>query len=294
MKLGLIIASNRRPDLLQKVLGRVLAQVRIPDQIILSVVDPTDVLEANVAALGIRIVFGSAGLTSQRNRGISCLIDKVDVIAFIDDDFIVGDDYFFNMERVFEQDDSIVGLTAQIIADGANSPGLTFEDGLMLADSHARCKARPAIREISGPHAQGYNGIIAFRTSHLGLLRFDERLALYGWLEDLDFCAALSRAGKIVTTNMAWGIHLGSKSGKGSDVRLGYSQIVNPAYIVRKGNMSPLDALRLVTKNLLANLTKSISPESYIDRRGRLRGNLIGISHLLVGRLTPEDVIKIK
>jgi GT2 family glycosyltransferase len=214
------------------------------------------------------------------------------LIAFIDDDFIVGDDYFLNMEKVFQLDDSVIGMTSEIIADGANSPGLTFEEGLMSAERHAQRKAAPVVREIRGPHAHGYNGIIAFRTSHLGLLRFDERLALYGWLEDLDFCGALSRAGKIVTTNMTWGVHLGSKGGKGSDVRLGYSQIINPAYIARKGNMSPVHAFRLVTKNLLANLTKSMNPENYVDRRARLRGNLIGISHLLVGRLTPEYVIK--
>ena len=90
-----------------------------------------------------------------------------------------------------------------------------------------------------------------------------------------------------------WGVHLGTKRGKGSEVRLGYSQIINPAYIVSKGNMSFAYAFRLAAKNLLANLFKSIRPESYVDRRGRLRGNLIGLFHLMTGRLTPEYILKL-
>ena len=104
-------------------------------------------------------------------------------------------------------------------------------------------------------------------------------------------CAA---AGRIVKTNLVWGVHLGTKRGKGSEVRLGYSQIINPAYIVRKGNMSFAYAFRLAAKNVLANLVKSIRPESYVDRRGRLRGNLIGMFHLMTGRLTPEHILNMK
>ena len=157
-----------------------------------------------------------------------------------------------------------------------------------------RRKALPVIREITGNYADGCNGIIACRNTSLGSLRFDERLPLYGWQEDLDFCGALRRHGRIVRTNLVWGIHLGVKRGKGSEVRLGYSQMVNPAYIVCKGNMSVAYAFQLAARNFLANLVKSIYPERYIDRRGRLRGNLIGLFHLMTGRLTPEYILKLK
>ena len=58
--------------------------------------------------------------------------------------------------------------------------------------------------------------------------------------------------------------------------------------------MSPYYAFRLASKNFMANLAKSIRPESYVDRRGRLRGNFIGIYHLALGRLTPEYVYQLK
>lgn len=291
MKLGLVIATHRRPDVLQKVLRNLISGHRIPDDIIISAVDPADIPEVDQNAANVRSVFGTAGLTCQRNRGMSCVIDTADLIVFIDDDFIVGDDYFLNMEGIFARDTSIVGVTGEVIADGASSSGFTFEEGLRLAKEYSnREKSASVLREIRGTY--GCN--MAFRTASIGSLRFDERLPLYGWQEDLDFCGALRRSGRIVWTNLIWGVHLGTKRGKGSELRLGYSQIINPAYIVSKGNMSTAYAFQLAARNFVANLAKSIRPESYVDRRGRLRGNLIGIFHLMTGRLTPEYILKLK
>jgi GT2 family glycosyltransferase len=294
MKLGLVIASCARPALLKKTLLHLMSQQRVPDEIVLSVIDAADIPKISPAIVNLQIEFGRPGLTCQRNRGISRLINTTDVIAFIDDDFIVGDDYFFNMEKVFEQERSIVGMNSEIIADGAKSKGFTFDEGLKLAEQYRRReKALPLIREIKGPYAYGCNGILAFRNASLGSIRFDERLALYGWQEDLDFCGALLRSGRMVKTNLVWGVHLGVKHGKGSDLCLGYSQIANPVYIARKGHVSVGYAFRLAARNMLANLVGSVRSESYIDRRGRLRGNLIGLIHLMSRRLTPDYVLKL-
>src|SRR5580700_11177835 len=104
MKLGLVIASRGRPDILQRVLVNVLSQPRIPDDIVMSAVDPEDVPEVGQSAAKVQSIFGRAGSSCQRNRGMLRLISAADVIIFIDDDFIVGDDYFLNLERIFEQD----------------------------------------------------------------------------------------------------------------------------------------------------------------------------------------------
>ena len=39
MRMGLVIASHRRPDILQKVLMKLLSQSRVPDDIVISAVD---------------------------------------------------------------------------------------------------------------------------------------------------------------------------------------------------------------------------------------------------------------
>jgi hypothetical protein len=36
--------------------------------------------------------------------------------------------------------------------------------------------------------------------------------------------------------------------------------------------------VRLAARNFVAELVTSIFPERYVDRRGRLRGNFIGVS----------------
>jgi GT2 family glycosyltransferase len=289
MKLGLVIASHGRPEVLQQLLATLVSQRRIPDHIVISAVSSADIPPITQELANVQTVFGSVGLTCQRNRGITRLINTTDLLIFIDDDFIVGDDYFFNMESIFEQDDSIVGLSGNVIADGATSSGFTFEQGLRLAE---QCEKREHWWVCEMDCTYGCN--MAFRTAAVGSLRFDERLPLYGWQEDSDFSGALRGSGRIVWTNRIWGVHLGTKHGKGSELGLGYSQIVNPAYIARKGNMSFGNALRLMGRNLLANLVGSICPESYVDRRGRLRGNLIGMFHLMTGRLSPEHILKLK
>ena len=67
----------------------------------------------------------------------------------------------------------------------------------------------------------------------------------------------------------------GIKAGRVSGKRFGYSQVVNPVYLIRKGTIPRASRCRLMARNLAANLVRSLRPEPYIDRRGRLRGNVL-------------------
>jgi hypothetical protein len=129
---------------------------------------------------------------------------------------------------------------------------------------------------------------MAFRACAIGEQRFDERLVLYGWLEDRDFGARVARDGRLIKLGAALGAHMGVKRGRVSGRRLGYSQIVNPAYMRAKGTMSARDAARQALRNVVANLTKSLTPEPYIDRRGRVLGNARGLFDLARGVCEPE------
>jgi hypothetical protein len=77
---------------------------------------------------------------------MSSVINTADLIAFIDDDVIVGHDYFLNMESIFARDDSVVGVTGEVIADGASSLGFTFEEGLRLAQQYSRREKPASVR----------------------------------------------------------------------------------------------------------------------------------------------------
>jgi hypothetical protein len=44
-------------------------------------------------------------------------------------------------------------------------------------------------------------------------------------------------------------------------------------------------------QNIAANLLKSLAPEPWIDRRGRLRGNLIALLDIARGQVDPRRIL---
>ena len=143
-----------------------------------------------------------------------------------------------------------------------------------------------------GDTYSGYGCNMAFRMSAARAVgaRFNECLPAYGWLEDVDSCRRLLPQGRIVRSNRLRGVHMGVKGGRVPGVRLGYSQIANPIHLMGRKTMGPLAALNHMGRNLAANSVKSLRPEPWIDRPGRLRGNLIAIGDLVRGRLDPGRI----
>ena len=138
-----------------------------------------------------------------------------------------------------------------------------------------------------------YGCNMAFRVVDIAGHRFDERLPLYGWQEDTDFSRRVARGRPILRLHGLRGVHLGVKRGRVSGVRFGYSQIVNPLYLVRKGTGTGRWAANLIGRNVLANAALSLRPEPEVDRFGRLKGNLIAAGHLLRGRCDPEFILRL-
>ena len=133
---------------------------------------------------------------------------------------------------------------------------------------------------------------MALRLDRVGAQRFDERLPLHGWQEDVDFAARLP--GEAVHTDAFAGVHLGTPSGREAGARLGYAQIANPVYLMAKGTMRPGHALGLMARNLAANHLRAGWPEPWIDRAGRARGNRRALADLLRARLAPERMTQVQ
>ncbi|TXN75924.1 glycosyltransferase [Methylobacterium sp. WL18] len=288
-EVAVVIATLGRPEIVTQTLRRIIdKQSYAISTIIVSCTKAEDV----GAALNwpeITVVTGSAGLASQRNRALTAVPKTTEIVIFFDDDFIPAANWIELTTRVFCGEIDVVGFTGSVIADGIKGPGLTFEDADRLIDQKDLANPSPLIEPFSP-----YGCNMAFRQSAIGNLRFDERLVLYGWLEDRDFGAALRQSGgRFVKCLQAQGVHLGVKSGRIAGDRLGYSQIINPLYMLRKGTMSYMQVIDHLFRNFTSNLIGSISPEPFIDRRGRLRGNLIGIYDSVRGRIEPERALKI-
>ncbi|ODT65230.1 MAG: hypothetical protein ABS75_32565 [Pelagibacterium sp. SCN 63-23] len=100
--------------------------------------------------------------------------------------------------------------------------------------------------------------------------------------------------GEILKSNALLGVHLGTKSGRNSGVKLGYSQIANPIYLWRKGTFPMRRAVAPIFRNVISNLVKCLHPEPWIDRKGRLRGNIIAFTDLAKGKMIPTRILEIE
>jgi GT2 family glycosyltransferase len=287
------IATAGRREMLRETLLELARQDRLPDEVIVCPATPADVDEAHALSMPypVKIVHGRRGSCAQRNRIIEAA-SEFDLLVFFDDDFFPCRDYLAELERAFEDPQAIV-VTGRVIADGAQGPGI----------SSAEARELIAAAEAAGPKGRcrpiynGYGCNMAVRMSATKAqdARFDEALPLYGWLEDVDFTRGLaSRAGGMVfRTGRCRGVHLGTKAGRTAGVRFGYSQIANPLHIFHKGVLTPGWVFNQMLRNILSNIARSARPEPWVDRRGRLRGNVLALRDLAGGRLRPDKILEL-
>lgn len=293
MKLVVIIATLGRRALLDRVLTFLEGQTRLPDEVIISAPDESHVLQRSSIVYKLTWLFGARGSSAQRNLAMAEALPRSDVIVFFDDDFLPAPDYLEEVEKAFTANPEWAMLRGEAFLDGAHNAGISYEDGMAALEAEVALRAREPVLPRIVEETGGYGCNMSVRSAMVGERRFDERLPLYGWQEDIDFSGQMRAAGRIMGSNATFGVHLGSKSGRVSGVRFGYSQVINPIYLVRKGTVPAGFAFKLVCRNIAANLAKSFRPEPYIDRRGRLKGNLLAAVHLVRGKIEPEYILKL-
>ncbi|RYC29464.1 glycosyltransferase [Lichenibacterium minor] len=286
-RVAVAVATRGRPEVVTETVRLLVeTQSHAPLAVVVSCADPTDA--GGCAAIpGVSVIAASPGLAAQRNAAIDAvasLAPDAEAIAFFDDDFVADPGWIEAVARAFRDAPDIVALTGDVLADDVKGPGLSFSDALAIVRTPAPVAGWGAIEPYSP-----YGCNMAFRASAVRGQRFDERLVLYGWLEDRDFAAALAKGGgRMVKIAAARGVHMGAKGGRVRGERLGYSQVVNPLYMNRKGTMTvPLVADHLA-RNIGSNLVGSFRPEPHVDRFGRLKGNLRAMLDVARGRIDPE------
>jgi GT2 family glycosyltransferase len=289
-RIAIGIPTVGRAPILRELLRELGRQTRQADTTIVCGTKPSDVEGAEDASPSVRVLLVEPGLARQRNAVINAATDA-DIVVFFDDDFLPDPGYLAAIERHMALDTDIVVATGLVLADGVMGPGLTLE-----ASREILAKLSQPTSDGVKPAFSGYGCNMALRLMPVRQqdVRFDERLPLYGWQEDVDLSRRLGAFGTIVQIEAARGVHLGVKTGRGSGVRLGYSQVANPLYIFRKRRGYPLRwALSHISRNVAINLIRAGYPEPYIDRRGRLLGNLLALRDLLTGRMSPERILNL-
>jgi hypothetical protein len=286
-RIAVVVASTGRPTELGRWVDHVKRQTLAPAKVVYAAVKPTDLPEH--IPEGVLVVTSASGLPIQRNAALEGVKGDCDLIAYFDDDFVPSSFCMEGIAALFGLYPDVVAANGTLIADGINSPGISYEDAAQLVAQHDQLpRESPMIfGELSGLY--GCN--MVYRMDAVGEERFDEQLPLYAWQEDIDFAARVGRRGRIVKTNAFHGVHQGIKDARLPGVRLGYSQIVNPLYLVRKGTLSRQEATKLVAKNIAMNHARALFPEPWIDRAGRCKGNWLATIDVLLGRDHPKNIL---
>ncbi len=290
MRIAIGIATRGRAGILGETLGELRRQTRAPDRTLVCHVTEQDVAGLRERFPVAEFLAAEAGLPRQRNRILDAVRD-CDAVLFLDDDFLAAPGWLRVLEGVLHARGDCAVATGTVIADGAKGPGITPAQAraILAAD------VPPADPLASLPAFNGYGCNMALRLAPVFAhgLRFDENLPLYAWYEDIDFTRRMLPHGTILRLEAARGVHLGTKAGRVPGVRLGYSQVVNPIYLARKGSFPWNHAIPSAARHVLVNLLRSARPEPEVDRWGRFRGNLRGLRDLATGQADPRRILEL-
>jgi glycosyltransferase involved in cell wall biosynthesis len=283
----IVICSANRPAVLSETVDSLLhyQSVRVCE-IIISVFDEAHVAEKTRAHKAVRVVLSPRqGTSVQRNVAIQLV--RTRYTLFLDDDVELAPNFIDSMERLLEKSENAVAAAGFLVIDGSRrDTGLDRK----LARSYAVNYVQEKDNYSSG---EGRNLFV--RTTMFEKVLFDEKLALYGWLEDFDFATNCLRHGQIIMNTETCFAHLATPGGRTSGLRFGYSQMVNPFYLWKKNGKPGLT--HVVFGHWLTHFAYNFRgafvrfPSNRSDRRGRFKGNVIALSHLLAGRVDPSYIL---
>ncbi|MDC9836305.1 glycosyltransferase family 2 protein [Rhizobium binxianense] len=281
------IASAGRPSILRETVDYLLSLPNQAERLIVCVPVIDDA--AGLAERpDVEVIVGSRGLTSQRNRIIEAAAADTDILIFLDDDFIPAATFLSRIAAVFAAKPDVAIATGEVLADGVLNGGLSMSKALQVLETAG--EGAEKVTEVY--NAYGCNMAVRLAPVLEHELTFDEQLPLYGWLEDVDFSRSIARYGRSVRVEGARGVHLGVRSGRQPGRRLGYSQVANPVYLIRKGTMSKGRAIAQIGRNILANASGLLFKDRLVDRWGRLNGNVLALSDLLIGHASPSRILE--
>jgi GT2 family glycosyltransferase len=289
-RIAVAIVTAGRRDILSICVAQLSKQTRLPEALFICPAALKDIDESAIKQFPscTEIIVGPVGSSHQRNA-IMRRAANFDIWVFLDDDFLADPEYVAVAEQLFNADEKIVVASGAQIVDGAGGPGISVDQGITALENFSPSES--ALSCTDSYSGYGCNMVVRSDVARNHNVFFDERLPGYGWWEDVDFCRRLSGYGRIVRSRQLRGVHLGSKNGKSPGKRLGYSQVANLLYLSSKGSITFRTACHAIARHFAANLAGSISPEPWIDRSGRLRGNLAAFLDIYRGQLRPERAL---
>ncbi len=290
---AVIVSTRGRPDIVKSLVAQLAEQTKPPEHIFIIASKADDVAALDRSQINLTVHIGREGSTFQRNDGLALAGSRFSQIVFFDDDFVPSRFWLERLTEIFDARPDIAGVTGNVLADGTRTEGVPLDAAKAMVKLRDHEPSHNGILQESFAYGSNVGCNMAFRYSAMRDITFDERLPLYAWHEDSDFRGQVERRGLVVRVDALWGVHLGHKQGRGRGVTLGYSQIANAVYLARKGTVPARFLAEIAAKNIVINMLRSFRPEPFVDRRGRVRGNMIALADLLLGRIAPERILNL-
>lgn len=290
------IPTAGRPTVLARQLLQLKGQDRPADHVVVSATGPEDLAGVELPQDGTHhAIVGPRGISAQRNAALDVAFGSLgasddDVLVMLDDDMVLRRDWLGTSAALLSERPDCVAVTGVLLDDGVQGPGLSFEEAAALLAADRAVLPPTDWRRQDGEVETLYGCNIAFRGRAVRTRRFDERLPRYSWLEDADLSGQLRSDGRLLRSGRLVGVHLGVKMSRSPGADFGYSQVANNLYLMRKGTLPRRLGWKLMRDAVLSNLLHWPRPEPWIDRRGRLKGNLRALRDELLGGSDPARI----
>lgn len=295
-KTAFVVATKDRPDELRRLWRSLLAQSRLPDEVV--VVDasarPSFTPEAEggrPVLRAIRTAFASAA--RQRNAGLEAVGPEATLIGFLDDDVVLEPAAVEEMLRFWAAaGPDVAGAAFNMV----NHPPLDLS---LLKRTPFAARLGLYSRRGGTVTASGFQTMIGrveatawtewlpttasiWRRRIIRGHRFDEWYSGYSYLEDLDFSYRVGRAYRLAVVAPARYLHLPASGGRGGGYAFGVREVLNRVHFVRKHDeLSLARCYSALTVRLLMSLGRAVRDRDAAFA-ARAFGNAVGLARSIL------------
>ena len=293
--LAFVIPTKDRGEDLRRMLRSLVAQTRLPDQVI--VVDGSGVevswCVAEFPELRIDYVrMLPPSLSAQRNAGMAMLRAEITHAGYLDDDVVLESDAVFEMASFWVSADSDIGGAAFNVVNGAGSSPSALMQRIgvsrvgigSVAPSGLVCEVGRVNNDIESDWLCG--GATVWRREVIEAYCYDNWFQGTGFMEDVDYSYGVRERYRLFVLGAARLAHFTPPVRPDRQFLFGKWQVVNRMYIVRKYRHRGL-SLRKAWGASLMLLAGNIGRGIFLRHLGlwnRGMGNLVGLVSELRGK----------
>ena len=296
--LAFVIPTKDRGEDLRRMLRSLVAQTRLPDQVI--VVDGSGVevswCVAEFPELNIDYVrMLPPSLSAQRNAGMAMLRAEITHAGYLDDDVVLESDAVFEMASFWVSADSDIGGAAFNVVNGAGSSPSALMQRIgvsrvgigSVAPSGLVCEVGRVNNDIESDWLCG--GATVWRREVIEAYSYDNWFQGTGFMEDVDYSYRVRERYRLFVLAAARLAHFTPPVRPDRQFLFGKWQVVNRMYIVRKYRHRGLSLRKAWGASLLLLVSNSVRGILYRQSGlwDRGLGNMAGIVSELRGGSEP-------